>query len=104
MLTWESDSARTWAFVSPLGIRNDVCVCVQAYMWCDGPAVPTTLPAVLAKPWATVSAALHMLPVLVYATYNLMNWRRLDTTRSVELGNIAVQHVGLGCGCGAGAV
>jgi indoleamine 2,3-dioxygenase len=78
-------------------IRNDVCVCMQAYMWGGGPDVPTTLPAVLARPWATVAAALHMPPVLVYATYNLMNWRRLDTTCPVELGNIAVQHVGAVC-------
>lgn len=59
--------------------------------------MPTTLPAVLAQPWATVAAALQMPPVLVYATYNLMNWRRLDTSRPIELGNIAVQHVGLLC-------
>jgi hypothetical protein len=31
----------------------------------------------------------------VYATYNLMNWGCLDTTRPVELGNIALQHVGV---------
>ena len=48
---------------------------LQAYMWCDGPGVPQVLPAVLAKPWATVAAALDMPPVLVYATYNLLNWR-----------------------------
>lgn len=66
---------------------------LQAYMWCAGPQVPTVLPSLLAKPWATVSAAVHMPPVLVYATYNLLNWRRLDETQPVELGNLAVQHV-----------
>lgn len=70
-------------------------------MWCAGPQVPTVLPSLLAKPWATVSAALHMPPVLVYATYNLMNWRRLDDTQPVELGNLAVQHVGCLITCGA---
>lgn len=73
--------------------RHSTPVFSQAYMWCAGPAVPTTLPAVLAQPWATVSAALHMPPVLVYATYNLMNWRRLDSSKPIELGNLAVQHV-----------
>ena len=37
---------------------------LQAYLWCDGPGVPQVLPAVLDMP-----------PVLVYATYNLLNWR-----------------------------
>jgi hypothetical protein len=66
---------------------------LQAYLWCAGPDVPKTLPAQLAKPWASVSAALHMPPVLVYATYNLMNWRRLDEIGPLELGNLAVQQV-----------
>jgi hypothetical protein len=65
--------------------------------WCGGPQPPTTLPAVLARPWATVAAALDMPPVLVYATYNLMNHRRLDATGGVELGNLAVQHVSCVC-------
>jgi indoleamine 2,3-dioxygenase len=34
-----------------------------------------------------------MPPVLVYATYNLMNWRRLDVNGPLELGNLAVQQV-----------
>ena len=62
-------------------------------MWCAGPEVPTTLPAVLSRPWATVAAALRMPPVLVYATYNLMNWQRLDVAQPIALGNLAVQHV-----------
>lgn len=80
-------------------------VALQAYMWCAGPDVPKTLPLLLAVPWATVGAALQMPPVLVYATYNLMNWRRLDVNQPIALGNLAVQHVrrvgksGLDCGC-----
>eukprot|EP00878_Enallax_costatus_P026963 GHUV01028979.1.p1 GENE.GHUV01028979.1~~GHUV01028979.1.p1 ORF type:complete len:313 (+),score=89.64 GHUV01028979.1:62-1000(+) len=68
----------------------------HAYLWCDGPDVPQTLPAVIAKPWAHVSVAIGMPPVLVYATYNLMNWKRLDPTKPLELGNIACQHNFLG--------
>jgi indoleamine 2,3-dioxygenase len=45
---------------------------LQGYMWCDGPDVPSSLPQVLAQPFAAVSAAIGMPPVLVYATYNLM--------------------------------
>lgn len=83
-----------------------VALHMQAYMWCAGPDVPKTLPSLLAVPWATVAAALHMPPVLVYATYNLMNWRRLDVKQPIALGNLAVQHVrgvgkrGSNCGCG----
>jgi indoleamine 2,3-dioxygenase len=44
----------------------------QGYLWCDGPDVPSMLPQVLAQPFAAVSAAVGMPPVLVYATYNLM--------------------------------
>ncbi|KAJ9514692.1 hypothetical protein QJQ45_028427, partial [Haematococcus lacustris] len=61
----------------------------HAYMWCEAsptsatpgasaPPPPTHLPAVLAVPWVAVAEALDMPPVLVYATYNLLNWRRLD--------------------------
>ncbi|KAF6259979.1 hypothetical protein COO60DRAFT_937829 [Scenedesmus sp. NREL 46B-D3] len=64
----------------------------HGFLWCDGPAVPSSLPQVLAQPFAAVSAALGMPPVLVYATYNLMNWRRLDPAAPLELGNIACQH------------
>lgn len=66
-------------------------------MWCGGGdpnnSPPTVLPEVLARPWVLVSSALDMPPVLTYAAYNLLNFRRLDPTGSVELGNLAVQHV-----------
>lgn len=65
-------------------------------MWCDGPEPPPVLPAVLAGPWCTVAAALDMPPVLTYATYNLLNWRRLDPAGAVGLGNIACLHNFLG--------
>jgi hypothetical protein len=53
-----------------------LCAPLQAYMWCEAGPVPSSLPAVIAQPWAAVSRALDMPPVLVYATYNLLNWRR----------------------------
>jgi hypothetical protein len=65
----------------------------HGYLWCDGPGTPQALPAALAAPWAAVAAALGMPPVLVYATYNLLNWRRLERAGPVALGNIACQHV-----------
>jgi hypothetical protein len=60
----------------------------HAFLWCDGPETPQKLPAVLAAPWVAVAKALDMPPVLVYATYNLLNWRRLDPSKPIELGNI----------------
>lgn len=68
----------------------------HAYMWCEGTAPVDRLPAVLAVPWAAVAARLDMPPVLVYATYNLYNWRRLDPSGGIELGNIVCLQVALG--------
>jgi hypothetical protein len=45
-------------------------------MWCEEGPTPGVLPAVIAQPWVAVSGALGMPPVLAYATYNLLNWRR----------------------------
>jgi hypothetical protein len=47
----------------------------------------SVLPAVLAVPLHAVGAALHRPPLLTYASYNLHNWRRLDPTLPVALGN-----------------
>eukprot|EP00955_Chlamydomonas_euryale_P111228 366050-Chlamydomonas_euryale.AAC.14 len=68
---------------------------MQAYMWCeqDGSPPPSMLPAVLAVPWAATAARVGMPPVLVYATYNLLNWRRLDPDGPVQLGNIVCLNV-----------
>jgi len=60
----------------------------HAHIWLGGPTPPAELPARLAVPWAAVAAALDMPPVLVYSTYNLINWRRLDPAGPVALGNI----------------
>lgn len=61
---------------------------LQAYLWCEAGPTPQSLPAVIAQPWVSVSRALDMPPVLVYSTYNLLNWRRLDPAQPIELGNI----------------
>lgn len=61
----------------------------HAYVWCELEAPPPSkLPAVLAVPWVRVAKAIEMPPILVYATYNMYNWRRLDRSKPVELGNI----------------
>ncbi|GAX73502.1 hypothetical protein CEUSTIGMA_g954.t1 [Chlamydomonas eustigma] len=69
----------------------------HAYMWCemDG-TVPLLLPSRLAVPWCDVSNTLCMPPVLVYATYNLLNWRRVDPEGPIELGNIVCLNNFLG--------
>lgn len=63
-------------------------------MWCDtSPSPPTRLPRTLAVPWAHAAALLDMPPVLVYATYNLLNWRRVDARQGLRLGNLLAQRV-----------
>ena len=70
----------------------------HAYIWADaaGGALdtppPAVLPARLAKPWVAVSGALEVPPILTYATYNLLNWRRIDAAAPIELGNIVCLH------------
>lgn len=46
-----------------------------------------SLPAVIAKPWRSVTDKLGRPPVLTYYSYNCCNWRRL-TDGPIELGNI----------------
>lgn len=69
----------------------------HAYMWCEGDQPPSSLPAHIAVPWWTVAKRLDMPPVLVYSMYNLYNWRRLDSSGPVELGNIVCLHVSGWC-------
>ncbi len=81
--------------MSPSCLPHSLCAPSQAYMWCEadrGPP-PQTLPSRLAIPWASVSKSLEMPPVLVYATYNLLNWRRIDALGPIELGNIVCINV-----------
>lgn len=63
----------------------------HAYVWGEEPP-PAKLPRHIAVPLTKIAETLHMPPVLVYATYNLNNWRRLDPDGPVELGNIVCLH------------
>lgn len=61
----------------------------HAYVW--GETTPATcIPASLAVPWYAVSQRLGRPPVLSYASYALHNWRRLDPTGPIALGNIVL--------------
>ncbi len=67
----------------------------HAYVWGDEPPA-THIPAGLAVPWCAVATRLGRPPVLSYASYALDNWRRIDPTGPVALGNIAIQQNFLG--------
>lgn len=61
----------------------------HAYVWGEK-NVPTSIPAILAKPWHEVAKKLKRPPVLSYASYALANWKRLDPQGPVDLGNIVL--------------
>ena len=64
----------------------------MAYVWGE-PESPSALPAQLAVPWHEIAAALGREPILSYASYALWNWRRIDESGPIALGNIALlQH------------
>lgn len=67
----------------------------HAYIWGSDKSV-THLPASIAIPWYEVATKLQRLPVLSYASYALNNWRRLDSTQPIELGNIVLLQNFLG--------
>jgi indoleamine 2,3-dioxygenase len=56
--------------------------------WRGQPA--TSIPAVLARPWHAVAQRLGRPPILSYASYALDNWRRLDRSGPIALGNLAL--------------
>ena len=67
----------------------------HAYVW--GGAEPAgVIPASIAVPWCAVAARLGRPPVLSYASYALDNWRRLDPSGPLELGNLAIVQNFLG--------
>jgi indoleamine 2,3-dioxygenase len=67
----------------------------HAYVWGTGHLVHQ-LPAALAVPWHRVSRLLGRPPVLSYASYALDNWRRVDPSGPIELGNICLLQNFLG--------
>lgn len=64
----------------------------HAYVWADSSQPAERLPELIAVPWSAIARSLGIHPILVYATYNLMNWRRLDPELPIELGNIVCLH------------
>ncbi len=67
----------------------------HAYVWGEK-TIPNKLPAILAKPWCELAQKLNRHPVLSYASYALNNWQRIDKSRPIELGNIALLQYFLG--------
>ena len=67
----------------------------HAYVW-GNPPPPKSLPASVAVPWYEVAKRLGRPPVLSYASYALYNWRRIDSTGPIALGNIALLQNFLG--------
>ena len=61
----------------------------HAYVW-GGEKAADRIPAVIAVPWHAISERCGRPPVLSYSSYSIHNWRRLDSNRPVELGNIAL--------------
>lgn len=67
----------------------------HAYVW--GGAKPAArLPPGIAVPWFDVAQRLGRPPVLSYASYALHNWRRLDPSGPIALGNIVLLQEFLG--------
>ena len=54
------------------------------------------LPSQLARPWYEIARKLGRPPVLSYASYALDNWRRLDSTKPIQLDNIVLLQNFLG--------
>ena len=68
----------------------------HAYVW-ETPEQPAVkLPSQLARAWYELARKLGRPPVLSYASYALDNWRRLDKTKPVQLGNIVLLQNFLG--------
>jgi indoleamine 2,3-dioxygenase len=60
----------------------------HAWVWGES-QVESRIPENLAVPWYDVSERLGRPPVLSYASHVLSNWRRLDSTQGLQLGNIS---------------
>ncbi|MCP9439776.1 MAG: indoleamine 2,3-dioxygenase [Nitrospira sp.] len=68
----------------------------HAYVW-ETPDHPANkIPAQLSGPWHEIAKRVGRPPVLSYASYALDNWRRLDTSKPVQLDNIVLLQNFLG--------
>lgn len=79
-LTSEPEQCRAMALLSFIG---------HGYVWGEDEAV-NRIPAPLAIPWHRVAQKLGRPPVLSYASYALDNWRRMDPSQPIELGNLVL--------------
>lgn len=61
----------------------------HAYVWGYEEPAPA-LPANIAVPWYHVANELGRPPVMSYASYALQNWRRINPSGPIALGNIAL--------------
>ena len=79
-LTSEPEQRRAMALLSFIG---------HGYVWGEDEAVKV-IPAPLAIPWHRVAQKLARPPVLSYASYALDNWKRMDPSKPIELGNLVL--------------
>jgi indoleamine 2,3-dioxygenase len=61
----------------------------QSYVWGER-TPPEAIPESIAVPWYEVAQLLDRPPILSYASYALHNWRRLDASGPVEIGNLCL--------------
>jgi indoleamine 2,3-dioxygenase len=61
----------------------------HAYVWGER-TPPEAVPTSIAAPWYEVAQLLHRPPILSYASYALNNWKRLDASGPVEIGNLCL--------------
>jgi len=67
----------------------------QAYVWGQDPPA-RVIPAGFAEFWYRIAEKLDVPPILSYSSYVLDNWHRIDPSKPIELGNIAVNQNFLG--------
>ncbi|HTO71927.1 MAG TPA: hypothetical protein VMR31_18840 [Myxococcota bacterium] len=67
----------------------------HAFVW-GGAEPEARIPAAVAEPWCAVAKRLGRPPVLSYGSYALDNWRRLDASGPLDLGNLAILQNFLG--------
>ncbi len=86
VLHGEREQRRAMVILSYLG---------HAYLWGEEDIVQS-FPEVLASPWHAVAQKLGRHPVLSYASYALDNWKRIEASGPIALGNIALVQNFLG--------
>lgn len=69
-----------------------VLTCIShAYVWCKGEkGVAKSLPKSLAVPWVSVAEHLGIPPVITHSTFQLYNWRYIDSKRPFSMDNLEI--------------